>query len=37
MKRVGENVVRIEAGGPWDRAIQAQALEHPGHEVDDHF
>jgi hypothetical protein len=24
-------------GGPWDRAIQAQALEHPGHRVDDHF
>jgi hypothetical protein len=24
-------------GGPWDRAIQAQALEHPGHKVDDHF
>ncbi len=24
-------------GGPWDRAIQAQALERPGHPVDDHF
>src|ERR1700690_525551 len=24
-------------GGPWDRAIQAQALEHPGHQVQDHF
>ncbi len=24
-------------GGPWDRAIQAQALEHPGHKVEDHF
>jgi hypothetical protein len=24
-------------GGPWDRAIQARALEHPGHAVDDHF
>ncbi len=24
-------------GGPWDRAIQARALEHPGHPVDDHF
>ncbi|MFZ3341537.1 MAG: potassium channel family protein [Terriglobales bacterium] len=24
-------------GGPWDRAIQAQALEHPGHKIDDHF
>jgi Ion channel len=24
-------------GGPWDRAIQARALEHPGHTVDDHF
>jgi hypothetical protein len=24
-------------GGPWDRAIQAQALEPPGHRVDDHF
>jgi len=23
--------------GPWDRAIQARALEHPGHVVDDHF
>jgi hypothetical protein len=23
--------------GPWDRAIQARALEHPGHKVDDHF
>ena len=23
--------------GPWDRAIQAQALVHPGHVVDDHF
>jgi hypothetical protein len=23
--------------GPWDRAIQARALEHPGHAVDDHF
>ena len=23
-------------GGPWDRAIQARALEHPGHAVDDH-
>ncbi len=24
-------------GGPWDRAIQARALEHPGHGKDDHF
>jgi hypothetical protein len=24
-------------GGPWDRAIQAQALQHPGRPVDDHF
>ena len=24
-------------GGPWDRAIQARALEHPGHGPDDHF
>ena len=24
-------------GGPWDRAIQARALEHPGHTADDHF
>jgi Ion channel len=24
-------------GGPWDRAIQARALEHPGHGADDHF
>src|SRR4030088_1917710 len=24
-------------GGPWDRAIQARALEHPGHSADDHF
>jgi hypothetical protein len=24
-------------GGPWDRAIQAQALEHPSHKIDDHF
>jgi hypothetical protein len=24
-------------GGPWDRAIQARALEHPGHAADDHF
>jgi ion channel len=24
-------------GGPWDRAIQARALERPGHRVDDHF
>jgi Ion channel len=24
-------------GGPWDRAIQAQALQHPGHKVEDHF
>jgi hypothetical protein len=24
-------------GGPWDRVIQARALEHPGHPVDDHF
>jgi hypothetical protein len=24
-------------GGPWDRAIQARALEHPGHQTDDHF
>jgi hypothetical protein len=24
-------------GGPWDRAIQARALEHPGHPVEDHF
>jgi hypothetical protein len=24
-------------GGPWDRAIQARALEHPGHTTDDHF
>jgi hypothetical protein len=23
--------------GPWDRAIQARALEHPGRPVDDHF
>ena len=23
--------------GPWDRAIQARALEHPGHPSDDHF
>jgi hypothetical protein len=23
--------------GPWDRAIQARALEHPGHPIDDHF
>jgi hypothetical protein len=24
-------------GGPWDRAIQARALEHPAHVTDDHF
>ena len=24
-------------GGPWDRAIQARSLEHPGHAADDHF
>ncbi|HXB99284.1 MAG TPA: potassium channel family protein [Terriglobales bacterium] len=24
-------------GGPWDRAIQARALEHPGRPIDDHF
>jgi len=24
-------------GGPWDRAIQARALERPGHGVEDHF
>jgi hypothetical protein len=24
-------------GSPWDVAIQARALEHPGHAVDDHF
>jgi hypothetical protein len=24
-------------GGPWDRAIQARALEHPGRTADDHF
>jgi hypothetical protein len=24
-------------GGPWDNAIQARALEHPGHVGDDHF
>jgi Ion channel len=24
-------------GGPWDRVIQARALEHPGRPVDDHF
>ncbi len=24
-------------GGPWDRAIQARALEHPGRPTDDHF
>jgi hypothetical protein len=24
-------------GGPWDRAIQARALVHPGHAADDHF
>jgi len=24
-------------GGPWDRAIQARALQHPGHGVEDHF
>jgi hypothetical protein len=24
-------------GGPWDRAIQARALEHPGHATDDHY
>lgn len=24
-------------GGPWDNAIQARALEHPGHVADDHF
>jgi hypothetical protein len=24
-------------GGPWDRAIQARALEHPGRPVEDHF
>jgi hypothetical protein len=24
-------------GGPWDRAIQARALVHPGHSADDHF
>jgi hypothetical protein len=24
-------------GGPWDRAIQARALERPGHAVDEHF
>ena len=24
-------------GGPWDRAIQARALERPGHAADDHF
>ncbi|HYU46325.1 MAG TPA: potassium channel family protein [Terriglobales bacterium] len=24
-------------GGPWDRAIQARALQRPGHAVDDHF
>jgi hypothetical protein len=23
--------------GPWDRAIQARALEHPGHVVEEHF
>lgn len=23
--------------GPWDRAIQARALEHPGHAAEDHF
>jgi Ion channel len=23
--------------GPWDHAIQARALEHPGHAVDEHF
>jgi hypothetical protein len=23
--------------GPWDRAIQARALQHPGHTADDHF
>jgi hypothetical protein len=24
-------------GGPWDRAIQARALEHPGRATDEHF
>jgi hypothetical protein len=24
-------------GGPWDRAIQARALEHPGRPANDHF
>lgn len=24
-------------GGPWDRAIQARALQRPGHALDDHF
>jgi len=24
-------------GGPWDRAIQARSLEHPGHSADEHF
>jgi hypothetical protein len=24
-------------GGPWDRAIQARALERPGRAADDHF
>ena len=24
-------------GSPWDRAIQARALEHPGRAVEDHF
>jgi hypothetical protein len=24
-------------GGPWDRAIQARALEHPGRSVEEHF
>ena len=24
-------------GGPWDRAIQARALERPGHGAEDHF
>ncbi len=24
-------------GSPWDSVIQAQALQHPGRPVDDHF
>jgi hypothetical protein len=33
----GENRKDNWQGGPWDRAIQARALERPGRAVDDHF